>query len=155
MDLLNSPQKYMIACVYRPPPSAVNKLTENQFLDEFAEYLASVATASGHLRIVGDFNFHLENTDKSQKFRNLLQKFNLVQHISQPTHKDNGILDLVITRISDNCVSDVSFSIPLESDHFSVQFKIISTITTPTKKTVSYRNLKSIDVEKFKADSQN
>ena len=54
-------------------------------------------------------------------------------------------------------VSKISgFFIPLESDNFAVQFKMILTTTTPTNKTVSYHNLKSIrsiEVQKFKEKS--
>lgn len=86
--LLNSgTTSYRIGCVYRPPPSAKNKLTEKVFLQEFGNYLSIASLESEHLLILGDFNFHMENKDYYGSFDSLLRE----QHVIEPTHGNNSI----------------------------------------------------------------
>ena len=56
--------KYLNACfrlviVYRPPPSELNGLKENDFFDEFNSPLECLAINSSKLLITGDLNFHV------------------------------------------------------------------------------------------------
>ena len=46
--------------LYRSPSSDVSL-----FFDEFASYLAHILTASGHLLIVVDFNFHVDSQNNT------------------------------------------------------------------------------------------
>lgn len=69
--------------IYRPPLSQIKA-----FLEDFASLLEQLVPISGNLLIVGDFNFHLDdsnNTDAT-KLHNLLESFNLKQHVATPTH---------------------------------------------------------------------
>ena len=68
------------------------------FFSEFSRPLEELVTAPGSLLLVGDFNFHVDNVNDSAalQFLQLLDTFNLKQHVTGPTHK-NG-LDLLITR---------------------------------------------------------
>ena len=47
-----------LVVVYRPPG-----LSCSLFLNEFAGYLAHLATSSGHLLLTGDFNLHVNSSD--------------------------------------------------------------------------------------------
>ena len=51
----------------------------------------------------GDFNFHWGEDDCAAfvQFKHLLDAYNLIQHVNQPTHENGNILDLVITRRDD------------------------------------------------------
>lgn len=77
---------------------------------------------SGSLLLVGEFNFHIEDTSNSNalKFLNILDCFNLQQHVDNPTYNDKHILDLVITRKNDQIVDNFSISDPAISDHSAV-----------------------------------
>ena len=56
--------------------------------------------------ISGDFNLHLGDFRDidTKKFEDLLETFNLSQHVSGPTHLSGHTLDLIITRSSDDIV---------------------------------------------------
>jgi hypothetical protein len=78
-----------IALVYRPLPSSQNGFTVNGFINEFEEFVSNLlVTCPGRLFMVGDFNFHMENTDdpRSRLFSSVLSSFNLKQHVNKPTH---------------------------------------------------------------------
>ena len=76
------------------------------FFDEFPAVLERLAVASGKLLLLGDFNFHIDDTTNRQasNFLELLNNHNLAQHIIGPTHKDSHTLDLVITRASEDTI---------------------------------------------------
>ena len=92
-----------IVIIYRPLPSSANGFTVDLFLDEFATLLELLASSSGKLLIMGDLNIHVNDaTDTTAlKFLDLLDLFNLMQHISMPTHKNSNTLDLIITRLDE------------------------------------------------------
>ena len=78
------------------------------FFDEFASFLESLSITSTPLLITGDFNFHVDvNHDQNaRRFLDLLDTFNLKQHISTPTHRSGHTLDLIITRENDKIASN-------------------------------------------------
>ena len=50
-------------CIYRPPPSKKNKLTDSMFFDEFTDLMDFSNTLSGGTVIVGDMNVHFDRPD--------------------------------------------------------------------------------------------
>ena len=62
--------------------------------------------------MAGDFNFHVEDDRDSaaSRFLDLLEAFNLRQHISEPTHKSGHTLDLIITRAKEDVASNFTVS---------------------------------------------
>ena len=90
---------YHFVTVYRPPPSGSNALTTSGFLSEFSILLEQLSLASGDTVLVGDFHFHYENMhdNSANNFRELVESFNLTQHVTEPTHVHGHILDLVFT----------------------------------------------------------
>ena len=56
-------------CVYRPPPSRKNKLTESTFLGQFPDPLDHCDSLPGLLCILGDFNFHLDQPQNPSTFK--------------------------------------------------------------------------------------
>ena len=146
---------FRIVVIYRPPPSATNKFTEKMFVNDFQDYIEKLYSKSGKLALVGDFNFHVENTETCSQFLDIFHDFNLKQHINEPTHKDQGTLDLIITRDSDDIIAEICVTNPLLSDHFAVECSILAKINIPTKSVISFRKLKSIDIGSFKRDIEN
>ena len=143
-----------IIVLYRPPPSKRNELTAGKFFDEFSILLEKLATASGELLMIGDFNFHVES-DKSDavRFMSMLDNYGLKQHVDQPTHNHNHTLDLVITRSTESIVDDVRIEEPgFNTDHKAIVFK--TTVEKPKyfRKTIKFRRWKALDLSAFTND---
>ena len=50
-------------CLYRPPPSKKNRLTESMFFDQFPDMLEFCNQLNGSLLILGDINIHFDRAD--------------------------------------------------------------------------------------------
>ena len=87
-----------IAIVYRPLYLEDHKASTSVFFDEFSDYLESLLLCKEQLIITGDFNIHIDKGHQdpiSSHFLNLLESFNLQQHVTIPTHLHSHILDLI------------------------------------------------------------
>ena len=141
-----------VISVYRPPPSAVNGLTVDIFLDEFGTLIEELVVTDAELLIVGDFNFRMDDLidGNAIRFSRLLETFDLQQHVKDPTHLYGHILDLVITRsaavplVSNFCVAEQPIS-----DHKAITFNLTLNKPPNIRKTVVSRTLKNLDVETF------
>ena len=144
--------------VYRPPPFKKNRLNVSLFLDEFSTFLEKVITTTKPLTIVGDFNFHLDDVNQKAavRFQELLDVFNLKQHVRDPTYKNGHTLDLVITRADEEPVGNVRVSEPAISDHCAIHFDT-SHLVKPRfeRQKVTYRKLRSVDKGLFTQDIKN
>ena len=71
-----------ILIVYRPPPSSANNLSTSLFMNKFSSLLESYIIKTGSFLIVGDFNYHVDDTPDAvaANFRGLLESFDLRQH---------------------------------------------------------------------------
>ena len=131
--------------LYWPPPSTQNGLVVSMFFDEFPALLKRLAVASGKLSLLGDFNFHIDDTANRQasNFLELLNNHNLVQHIIGPTHKDSHTLDLVITRASEDTILRWSIMDPHLSDHKVIHAKLSLVRPRPQRIEKHYCKLRS------------
>ena len=61
MDLIFTSEgmSLRVISIYRPPPSAKNMLSFNQFLSEFSDLVERLCTSQNKIIITGDFNIHL------------------------------------------------------------------------------------------------
>ena len=151
------PKWIRLIIVYRPPPSTSNGLTVPQFFAEFTTFLERLVALPGEVLIQGDFNFHIDDASDTHatEFLELLDVFNLTQHVSHSTHKSGHILDLVITgkelkmNLSD---SRILIHPSWISDHSLLQFELEISKPPPLSKTVTVRNWKSVDVSNFIED---
>ena len=138
-----------IVIVYRTSQASL-------FFDEFASFLESLSIISTPLLITGDFNFHVDvNHDQNaRRFLaiDLLDTFNLKQHISTPTHRSGHTLDLIITREDDKIASNFIVYDPVISDHLAVHCQLTFTKPPFEKKEIHYRKLRSIDKTAFCQD---
>ncbi len=123
-------------------------------MDEFANYLESAIITSDKFLIGSDFNIH--GNDQSyvtaKAFLDLLQNYNLINHIWQPTHIACHSLHLVVTRNNNEISLDSPDMRCFISDHCFV--KVASSIEKPEVQTkeISYRKLKDINLENLKHD---
>ena len=67
----------------------------------------------------------------ANNFKDILQEFNLMNHVTCATHTAGHTLDLVITRMTSSVVMNVT-SNDIISDHLSVLFDF--NLITPSKK---------------------
>ena len=150
-------QRYTLTLiiVYRPPPNKKNKATAKQFCQEFTELLEEKTAIANKLLVVGDFNFHIDNQNDliAKTFNDLLQTFDLQQHVREATHKKGHILDLVLSRSADDgLVSDIKVRDTDISDHYWVECTLQGPKPKTVRKEVTYRKIKAIEVESFKDD---
>ncbi|XP_052799130.1 uncharacterized protein LOC128230724 [Mya arenaria] len=152
-----------LAVIYRPPPSRENGLNANTFLEqEWPLFLSKHATEGNSSVIVGDLNFHLDQPTNSdtKKFNSNLDAFGMHQHVAEPTHVAGHTLDVVITRDNNNVISNVEVIDPglsdsngrISRDHFAVTFHVEASKPPPIRKAVTYRKLRSIDINSFRDD---
>ncbi|XP_060553020.1 uncharacterized protein LOC132714233 [Ruditapes philippinarum] len=156
-------ESFCLSVIYRPPPSQKNGLSTNTFLEqEWPLFLSKYATIGKPVIIVGDFNLHVDKLlDRDAlKFISCLETFGLKQHVQGPTHVAGHTLDVVITRDTDNIVSNIEVRDPglsdssgkILRDHFAVIFNAHLYKPPPIKKTVSFRKFKSINIKGFRED---
>ncbi len=139
---------FNILNIYRPPGS------NSAFLDQFQETLSHLSSLPHNLVILGDFNIHIDTpSSQTTNFLETLESFNLHQNVNFPTHILGHSLDLIIT--SSTC--DLTSVVP--SDRISDHFTVIAEFNIPVqirkdRKTINYRNIKSIDLSALKEDIQ-
>ena len=146
--------QYLIIVVYRPPYSELNRCTVSDFIEEFGSYMETVVTTPFKLLIGGDFNIQMDVGDSpdTKKFNDLLDCFNLKNHVSKSTHENGHTLDLIITRENDNIIVKQPDIMSFISDHAFVRAETTTLMKTYDEKQISFRKIKSLDIEKFKSD---
>ena len=85
----------LLAVIYRPPDSSVL-----QFANELAAYMEKNINTTGEQIIVGDLNVHINKQDEGNAIilSDMLESFNLTNHVGFPTDKLQNTLDLVINQ---------------------------------------------------------
>ena len=114
------------------------------FLEEITQLLEMTITSYDVVILAGDVNIHMETNDLyARQMRDILDMFNMVQHITVPTHKMGHTLDIVVTFTNNLIVTDIDVSEYDLSHHFLIDFKITCAPGTHVYKIVNYRNVKS------------
>ena len=111
-----------LVVIYRAPPSPGNGFTVRMFLEEFSSFLEGLVSTTSALLVAGDFNFHIDepNDCDARRFLQVLESFDLIQHVSEATHKKGHILDLIITRTHEKLVGRCTVDNPFVSDYLAV-----------------------------------
>jgi hypothetical protein len=144
-----------VITIYRAESSARRKYSMDEFYTEFSKFLSSYQCCNHELIITGDFNFHMNkpNDPRAKRFSELLEMFDLTQHVTGPTHKSGNTLDLIITR--KKSLFTGYFTSDLNSDHNCILFDVKMGRGTDKSKIVRFRKTKNIDLENFKCDLRN
>ena len=95
------------------------------FFDQFSDFLEHSDSLPGKILLMGDFNFHFENVENnnSRKMHNIICMFNLTQSVSEPTHNQGHLLDLVFSKQSDNIFICINLHHGLTSDRTAILCK--------------------------------
>ena len=148
VDLFSDSDVLRIITVYNPSGNFTTI-----FHTEFNDLLCHLQTTTGINLIVGDFNFHVNNLSDpgANKFKALLNQYNLSQHVTIPIHTAGNTLDLIITR---NCllVTGLKSVQSVDSDHFALIFNLSFQFPDAVKITITYRNWKSVDISVLRSD---
>ena len=168
---MNGPVKFIN--IYRPPYSKKNRYTEKKFFEEFSDLLTDVITSDVPYFLVGDYNIHVELSDKdilpemkasftkqikdAKAFIKILNDFKISQLVNKETQISHGTLDLVMTQ-TDNIDSIQNVNVGYKdeicaSDHFPITF-LLKTIPMykENKLTISRRNFTGFSSVQFVED---
>ena len=143
-----SSESVKLIVLYKPPPSPGNGLTHKLFITEFTNYLELYIATTKQLVLLGDFNIHINKTDDRDAvvFNNLLDQYDLVQHVSDATHRGRHTLDLVLSRSHDTIVQDTHAEDHGLPDHYPVFLRLLTERPANPIQTVCYRKIKSINL---------
>ena len=126
------------------------------FLEEFVSLLETLITMKDNVILAGDLNIHMEeDTLYAKKFKDILDTFNMVQHVETPTHKQGHTLDGIITFQNGPTISKIETNEYDLSHHFLVDFCVDVTVERKLEKEIRYRKLNDIDTEKLVEDITN
>ncbi|KAF3851431.1 hypothetical protein F7725_013203 [Dissostichus mawsoni] len=103
------------------------------FIQEFSELISLCVTSYDKVILNGDLNIHINKKadSKAIELANLLDSFDLTQHIINATHRHGNTLDLVITTGLN--INNISITeLPL-SDHHCIFFDAEITLTKTKK----------------------
>ena len=87
----------------------------------------------------------------AKKFKDLLQTFDLTQHVNEAAHQKGHTLDLILTCATDSIVEKVQTKDTCISDFWGVYCAIMGPMPTTVRKEISFRKIKAIDTDQFKS----
>ena len=141
--------KTNLLCIYR-----FQETSYSTFLQEL-DKLLSLQDPCNPLVLAGDFNIHYEKNhlQNVKDLEDLTSSFGLAQFVLGPTNNFGHAIDLLFANpnyFDIEHVYPVSYEI---SDHFPIFFDLPNARLNPNKKkTVTYRNVKAIDIPSFASD---
>ena len=123
------------------------------FLDEIVQLFEILVTLKDNIVLAGDVNIHMDEDDLySNRFKDILDTFNIIQHIDFPTHIQGHTLDIIATFGENPVISNIESNKYDVSHHFLVDFHVAIVPETKKEKEISYRSLKDINSERFAED---
>jgi len=146
---LQSTQNIVVVCLYRPP-GAVSQT----FCCQLADLLDQLILADQRFVLCGDFNCPGEGDNHiSSELHDVLQRYNLLQHVHEATHTGGNTLDLLLTPSDDaSLVSEVSVRSTCFSDHHVISSRLCVPWHRPTVMHSQFRDLRRIDLTTFHED---
>lgn len=145
---LTNNTKLVLVAIYR-----LQYIPPADFLSEFSELLEMLIVMEEDWVIAGDLNFHLETNDYNvTRLKDIFKTFNLTQYVQHPTHKLGHTLDCVLAPKEAPGIENVECNDVSLSDHFMITFNVSAMVQQHEYKTMTFRNLRSADTEKFESE---
>ena len=139
----------LLVCVYR-----LLFVSVTIFLQEMVELFEYLATCPEDILFAGDINIHMDEDELyANRFKEILDSFNYIQHIDVPTHKMGHTLDVVATGEHGLHVS--KFKVEEHNDvshHFLIDFSLQFCPVEKVEKEIMYRRFRDMDSNKFVSD---
>ena len=121
-----------------------------EFIDEFEEILEKFVVLYEDFVIAGDVNIHVETDDGSaRRFKDLLDTYDLKQHVTGPTHVMGHTIDVIISPNKELYVSNIDIRKIDLSHHFLIEFGMNVSTSEQATKLITYRAWKDIDNKRF------
>ena len=119
----------VVACLYRPPGNV-----SDLFCTQLADLFDQLITIDKRFVVCGDFNCPgVDDNLIDNNLDDVLQRYDLVQHVRSPTHVDGNTLDLLLTSSSEvSLLSDINVSSTCFSDHHAVACRLGITSNHPS-----------------------
>ena len=138
---LKNNQKMTLITVYR-----LQFVPVAEFIEEFEELLEKFTVLSEDFVIAGDVNLHMETDECSaRKFKEVLNLFDLKQHVTEPTHIMGHTIDVVISPNRESYINNIVLRKIEISHHFLIEFDVRVSASTNLTKTITYRPWKNVD----------
>ena len=144
-----------IIAVYHPPYSSRCPVTNSMFIDDFTEWLPSQLVRYNSILLAGVFNMHMNKAvidDESGFFVSIIEAMGFQVELCGPTHVSGSTIDLI--SLQSGCsigVLDIRCG-PHLYDHCSIEAITNVQHTEAHRGKISYRKIKSINIESFIAD---
>lgn len=139
--------KINLMCLYR-----LQETSYSLFLEEL-NILLSTQDPCYPLVLTGDFNVHFQKSNLKivQDLIDLTSSFGLKQFVSGPSNKFGNTIDLLFMNsfmFEMNEIQPISYNL---GDHFPIFFNLpnIDVANSHEKKTVTYRDIKSVNIPNF------
>ena len=123
------------------------------FLDEIVTLFEMLVTMKDNFILAGDVNIHMdEDYIYANRFKDILNTFNMVQHVDVSTHRQGHTLDIVVTFGDNPIITNIESNEYDISHHSLVDFHAAIVPEVKHEKEITYRKWKDIDPEQFKKD---
>ena len=113
----NKNNSFLVGVLYQP---SSNENEKRDWLEHFDLLLSQIFLKwNGIIILTGDYNIDLlsERNESTQRYKEILQAYELHQHITKPTRKSKTLIDHITSNIQSSVVSkDVLFTDEI-SDH--------------------------------------
>ena len=98
VKLMIKSKLHWISTIYRPPYSNRHPIPTSTFIDEFPDHVSHLQCQTDNPIIVGDINIPWNKTDNLDtiSLTEILELYNLKQHVASPTHKQGNTIDWVM-----------------------------------------------------------
>ena len=135
---LGNRQSLLLVCIYR-----ILFISITVFLKEIVQLLEILVVSNDGIVIARVVNIHLDKDELySNNFKDILNMFNIRQHVEFPTHKMGHTSDIIATFYDNPVISNISTEEYDISNHFPVDFDIAAVPEIKGHQTIFYRNLK-------------
>ena len=146
---------FLLSTIYRAPYSSKQQVTILTFLEEFPEHVSSMLRSSKNVIILGDFNIPWNKPEHpdTTSLREILDMYDLHQHINIQTHKLGNTLDW-LTSNSPDTIHDITGK-DFMSDHNIIEWKLQINQKVTEKREITRRDLSKVNDESFMSDLKN
>ena len=126
------------------------------FLEEIVELFEMLASSNQSILLAGYMDIYWEKDELySNRFKAILDSFNIIQYVDFPTHKCGHTLDIIASFQNSLTISGLQANEYEISHHFLVDFCIAISPESKESKRFSYRKLKSVNHVAFASDISN
>ena len=126
------------------------------FLEEIVHLFEILSSLKEDIILAGDINIHVEENELySNQFKDILNSFNIVQHVDFPTHIQEHTLDIIATFGNSPLITGLEANLYDISHHFLVDFNVEINLEKKLYKTISYRNTKCINWDHLQEEVHN